>query len=508
MGLSWKTIRVRISASTDASSCGEGLMGRIVARWLPGVLVLGVVGLTWPRAPLSGSSLAPRGRPAEEARDRWMGVATCASTACHHANGPKGSGGSEYSTWAGHDKHARAFEVLYDKRSEQMVRHLYGDKAPVASETKLCLKCHSMNNGETEGTGPRFHLSDGVGCECCHGPAERWLPKHYQDDFRRLSRPEKEEWGLHDTKDLVKRAELCSTCHIGAVDKDGMVDKDVNHDLIAAGHPRLNFEFGAFASMVPRHWRRDDDRQRYPDLEARTWLVGQLVSARTALQLLQARAAAAGSGGEQAKPWPEFSEYACFACHQDLRADSRRQKLRLPGRRVGQLPWANWYVALAGPVVNKLQPGDLQTPLEELRVRMRRPSPEGKTIAERAGCIAKQLDAMLVRADLGLRGKAMSPEQIRGLMETIADHGVRRANAADWDEAAQTYLALAALSAGLKESPDPRPAEQLATPLLAMRRSLRKAFPPGYDSPQRFDPRTAPKWETQLRNVLEQLGRK
>lgn len=483
-------------------------MGRACARLVPGVLLLGVLGLTWPRTPLSGGSLAPQGRPANEARDRWMGVASCASTACHHANGPKGSRGSEYSTWAGHDLHARAFEVLYDKRSEQMVRYLYGDKAPAASQTKLCLKCHSMNNGETEGTGPRFSLSDGVGCECCHGPAERWLTKHYQDDFQGLSSPEKEAWGLRDTKDLVKRAELCSTCHIGAVDKHGRVDKDVNHDLIAAGHPRLNFEFRAFASMVPRHWERKNDLRDYPDLEARTWLVGQLVSARTSLQLLQARAAAASSGDEQATPWPEFSEYTCFACHKDLRADSPRQKARPADRGVGQMPWSNWYVALTGTVAAKLQLGDLKTPLKELRLQMQRPAPEAKSIAERAGRLAKQIDILLVRAALGRRNNPMAGEQIRGLMKTIADQGVRRANTADWDEAAQIYLALAALYAGLKESADPWPAEQLATPLLTMRRSLQKAFPPGYDSPQRFDPRTDPKLENQLRKVLEQLGRK
>src|SRR5207244_645350 len=53
-----------------------------------------------------------------------QGVGSCAAAGCHNANGPAGSEGSEYSTWAGRDKHARAYEVLREPRSVEMVRKL------------------------------------------------------------------------------------------------------------------------------------------------------------------------------------------------------------------------------------------------------------------------------------------------------------------------------------------------------------------------------------------------
>src|SRR5262245_21554851 len=55
---------------------------------------------------------------------RLQGVASCASTACHNANGPRGSKGSEYPTWAASDPHARAYRVLFEERSVRMAKYL------------------------------------------------------------------------------------------------------------------------------------------------------------------------------------------------------------------------------------------------------------------------------------------------------------------------------------------------------------------------------------------------
>src|SRR4051812_33503911 len=153
-------------------------MRRLVGRFLLAAAVAGGAWLAWPRPPLVGTSEAAQDSPAGEAgaRDlRWMGVASCASSACHHQNGPRGSKRSEYTTWAGYDRHARAFQVLYEERSERMVQNLYGAGARPATETTLCLKCHATGDGDTRPArvGPRFYLGDGVGCESCHGPAER-----------------------------------------------------------------------------------------------------------------------------------------------------------------------------------------------------------------------------------------------------------------------------------------------------------------------------------------------
>src|SRR5262249_29449111 len=132
-------------------------------------------------------------------------------------------------------------------------------------------------------------------------------------------------------KDVLQRARLCADCHVGGP------EREVNHDLLAAGHPRLNFEFSSFQAIYPQHWCDRDDRARYPDFEARSWAVGQVVSAQTALNLLAYRA------NNKKAPWPEFAENNCYSCHHDLRGRlGRGQNLDLGP---GVLTLNDWYYA-------------------------------------------------------------------------------------------------------------------------------------------------------------------
>src|SRR5579862_7234343 len=123
-------------------------------------------------------AIAASGRDtAAEAHLQWQGVASCASTACHHANGDRGSKQSEYTTWINHDRHARAYQVLFEVRSQQIVKNLYGNETAPAEKTALCLNCHAANVSP-EQRAQRFALEDGVSCESCHGPAEKWRTVH------------------------------------------------------------------------------------------------------------------------------------------------------------------------------------------------------------------------------------------------------------------------------------------------------------------------------------------
>src|SRR5947209_700387 len=82
------------------------------------VLLLGVVAATWlwwSRAPVSGQPSAGQLPRVQEVK--YQGTASCSSMACHHFNGAEGSARSEYSTWAGADKHSQAFNVLSNDRS-------------------------------------------------------------------------------------------------------------------------------------------------------------------------------------------------------------------------------------------------------------------------------------------------------------------------------------------------------------------------------------------------------
>src|SRR5262249_40039035 len=155
------------------------------------------------------------------------------------------------------------------KRSRRMVQELEGPGAPVPESNRLCLDCHVHPSATSAPRDAQFAFEDGVGCESCHGPAQEWLAPHSTYTWGQLGDPDKVRLGLRPTKDLIERARGCVGCHVGAP------GRDVNHDLLAAGHPRLNFEYGAFLANVPKHWDERRDKARSPDLEARAWAIGQ-----------------------------------------------------------------------------------------------------------------------------------------------------------------------------------------------------------------------------------------
>jgi hypothetical protein len=420
--------------------------------------------------------------PAIEKTAMWMGVATCASSACHHENGHDGAPRSEYTTFKGVDPHAKAFGVLFNDRSDRIMHNLYNVPANIkgaAATKELCLKCHSSYT-DNQKVGERFSHNDGVGCESCHGPAEKWLTSHYQAGFKSLSLEEKAAYGLRPTKDLLHRTRLCTSCHVGDA------NKDVNHDLIAAGHPRLAFEMAGFQAIYPRHWQYADDKARYPDFEARTWALGQVVTAKASLDLLEARA----EGAHQNKrPWPEFAEYDCFKCHQKLQVNSENQKYRWENKvklGEGSLSWGTWTYGLFD-----IYPDFIRAPhagenpaLKELRDMMKGRQDEEK-VAAKAHDIAGNLNGLLLQ----LRdSKPMSPDLVRSLLIELADKGIEKGQGLEWDEATQLYLGIAALHRGLENGGASQPIKALGVP-------LQKSFLPAralpeterVDSPTSYD---------------------
>src|SRR5262249_27384298 len=156
-------------------------------RLILGAAVAVTASLVWPRSPVSGGPARAVGDgPGAAAEAKWQGVASCSAMACHHGPGPKGRKRAEYSTWAAHDKPARAYQVLFNVRSVRIARNLDqkgpdGNALP-AHQIPLCLKCHATGEAEVKeqadgtltGADWRFQLADGVGCESCHGKADKW----------------------------------------------------------------------------------------------------------------------------------------------------------------------------------------------------------------------------------------------------------------------------------------------------------------------------------------------
>lgn len=424
----------------------------------------------------------------------YLGTASCTSSSCHHKSGHRRAVGSEFVTWNAEDPHRKAWETLFSERSQRMVRNLYGAGAGPASQTAWCLACHATGEGDLSRASTAFTLVDAVSCESCHGPAKGWLAAHTRAGFRELDPETKEkDFGLLNTKDLAGRAKVCASCHVGNADVPLM---QVNHDLIAAGHPRLNFELSSALAKYPAHWRVDEEQAKFPDLGWRTWQVGQLACAEAAARLTASRARQAASGGA----WPEFAEQDCFSCHKNLTVDSVRAPLKkAPLAPLGRAPWQTW---LAGSL--SLADRESHEALLALRARMAAPSP----LPEQARTLALQAGDSLARRSRSLAGgeplTAMAESELlaRLVRDTAAVAGTM-----SWEELAQRYLAMAALREDLRRR-EGRFDAAFEKPYLEMRELLKGQFPPGHDSPRADsdEGRAARDRETVLRRLESALG--
>ena len=92
-----------------------------------------------------------------------------------------------------------------------------------------CLGCHATDAPAGQ-RGPRFQLSDGVGCESCHGPASGWIASHYTVAG---SHQANLAAGLVPLENPQVRARLCLDCHYGSAGGNQFV----SHRMMAAGHP-------------------------------------------------------------------------------------------------------------------------------------------------------------------------------------------------------------------------------------------------------------------------------
>lgn len=250
---------------------------------------------------------------------KYIGAGSCSATACHGGVQPRTITSilqNEYSVWVVQDSHAKAYRSLQNPVSLRMGRIL-GIGKP--ENSPKCLTCHALAVPASQ-KGRDFDISDGVSCESCHGPASAWLGPHTTRDFPRA---QSVALGMYDTSDLVRRSEKCLSCHLGTK------DKEVDHQMIAAGHPDLVFELDSYSAIMPPHWKAVDD----PTHGVRAWGVGGAVKLREALNRLARRV--------KGPVWPEYAELDCFSCHHSLtKAESSwRQERGYPNRFTGAPPW-------------------------------------------------------------------------------------------------------------------------------------------------------------------------
>jgi len=235
-----------------------------------------VIGGTRPSAPLAPESVHAQGTY------KYTGAASCGASNCHGSTKPKADFPklNENVVWFQKDKHAKAYATLTNEKLKSGV-----SPAKIATNLKIakaetsskCLVCHAVDV-KPELRGPKFDITEGVHCDGCHGPAEKWLEPHAEKGW---THEQSVKLGMYDTKSFLLRAEKCVSCHLA-----------IEHEMVAAGHPDLlAFELDTFSATMPPHWR---DKGAWAGSKA--WATGQVISLREAAKQLGDRAAANASG--------------------------------------------------------------------------------------------------------------------------------------------------------------------------------------------------------------------
>jgi hypothetical protein len=412
---------------------------------------------------------------------------SCASASCH-GGGQVGKVGSEHSTWAREavpqltsDPHAKAYSVLFNPVSVRMGQ-LLGIKEP--HKDKRCLTCHAVDSASEAETRDQI-LSEGVGCGACHGPADKWISEHTLPSWKTTSNRDKwEKFGFVPTKNIVARTLNCVSCHVG----DG--ERDMNHDFIAAGHPRLAFEAARyhFQPDYRKHWT---EKSAPLDFEVRTWIIGQAATLRASANLLRERATRAAKNDPNT-PWPELSGHSCYACHQkiaDTNVLAATSETPRPAGVPGWEVWSNSASGIAADSCGMAFPslGSVKLPeVEKLRKLMEsRNAPPPAVAAAQAQKAVAELDqwlaAMQAAEDRGL--PSVNGNVPLTLANKLANNALSKNGKLadhDWDAMAANYLGAAAMhhAIGGKDN-----AKAWHEPLLKVRDALR--FPQVKDG--RFD---------------------
>lgn len=233
-----------------------------------------------------------------------LGVASCAAGVCHGKGAQDQQSNvwlNEFRIWSSEDRHARAYQTLLSDESKTIAAKL---GLPSAQGAKMCLDCHA-DNVQTSKRGPKFQISDGVGCEACHGGAESWIETHTEPDATHRSNLAQ---GMLATEDINVRAQICLSCHLGTA------NQFATHQIMGAGHPRLRFELEAFTQNQPPHFSVDADYRERKGAPSgfEVWRAGQLQAATRYVELLNSPLYP-GDG------WlPDFAFYDCHACHHSM----------------------------------------------------------------------------------------------------------------------------------------------------------------------------------------------
>jgi Cytochrome c554 and c-prime len=432
-------------------------------------------------------AVAISGGMAMGAEPTFIGNVSCATSTCH--GGVVGQGpawNASLSSWLAHDPHAGAGLLLRDADSRAIVVRLNPQAAdsPEIFDTVLrqrCISCHATPTPQQcAESGPLDEaiLIAGVSCEACHGAASQWLDAHLQTSWQGPERFEPET-GMIDTESVMGRAQTCVRCHIGSRTENGMV-RDMNHDLIAAGHPALRFDLLLYNENLPKHWDVTSAvEQKFNESPLRTRAVGRSINLAFAAELAAQRASAHLQ--DRSVPWPELADYDCFACHQSLSIN----EYKLPPRDTTKSPL---HISDGLPVWNSWH-STSQVELRGNKARLQKLSPLSQPADVQA--VAQTLAKIQHAKAIELSTTQLDPTTVlRSILNELKD-----SPPVDWHQAAVQYLELDAVLRELEMNPETAAkAKQLRSGLSGVEQTLRfdpqhtGDTAPRFHSPAKFSP--------------------
>jgi hypothetical protein len=409
-----------------------------------------------------------------------LGAGSCTSSGCHAA-AVEGHAAwqSSYTVWSARDPHARAERVLHEPLAEQIVsllsvRDPSRGKVP-AHEHTACIGCHAT------GRGPLAH--EGVSCESCHGPAGDWLVAHTLPGWRATGN----SLGMVDLADPFVCGQQCAGCHVGGPPTADGLPREVSHDLIAAGHPRLAFELRSFKQAEPPHWRDRFATRAAQGAEAGAtapqldpldeWALGRLGALHVFVDQIarQSDASTRPRPGATADTWPEFTAFDCYGCHRppvaagDRGGDARDRSGPPPGTpRLEPLHWA---------LLDLVAPPDAAARLAAFRTGMESRWWERPDAATIEACLAA-IDAARAHVHPALESPSSG---------ALARRVVATVDPATWDEAAAAHAALEAMADRAAARGVPPDTLGPARSRLEMLRGLLEFPASGAGRPERFD---------------------
>ena len=357
---------------------------------------------------------------------KHMGVASCATSVCHGKLAPQADKDvalNEYRIWQQEDRHAQGYRTLELAESKRIAANL---GLPNATAARICLDCHA-DNVPADKRGPKFQISDGIGCEGCHGGSERWLESHAAETATHADNVAR---GMYPTEQPLKRVQVCLGCHLGTR------DQFATHAIMGAGHPRLSFELEAYTSNQPAHFIVDADyAQRKGKIEGMNlWVTGQIESTRRYLSLLQTNMFHGGA------MFPELAFYDCHSCHHPMDKIRWNSARAGTGIKPGSVRLQTHNLIVLQAICDSFEPG-ATVQLAELTNALIRAGQRDRAAVNDA---SKALLSWLAPRDEWAKKKYSTADVVR-MRKTLARYAATE-KAGDYAAAEQIVLGLESLS--------------------------------------------------------------